>query len=164
MATYRSIASSETDAESPITQELMDALALNPPAIAEGASGAPKIEASALGTFVMMFDDLNASPSNDSVATSGVITTAFFEIVQQGGSSNIGETAGLRYRTATDGGSTPTSWTTLLGGGSTVSDGVLILNAFKETLPANTNYLEFELSPVGDDMNGYAKVTVTGES
>lgn len=43
MATYRSIASSETDADSPVTTDLMQALADNPTAIAEGASGAPKI-------------------------------------------------------------------------------------------------------------------------
>lgn len=43
MATYRSIAASETDANSPVTQTLMEALADNPTAIAEGAANAPVV-------------------------------------------------------------------------------------------------------------------------
>lgn len=43
MATYRSIASTEVDADSPVTSTLMQALRDNPTAIAEGQSGAPKI-------------------------------------------------------------------------------------------------------------------------
>lgn len=46
MATYRAIASTETDPNSPVTSTLMVALAENPLAIAEGASGAPKIAVS----------------------------------------------------------------------------------------------------------------------
>lgn len=46
MATYRAIASTEVDADSPVTETLMTALADNPTAIAEGASGAPKIAVS----------------------------------------------------------------------------------------------------------------------
>jgi hypothetical protein len=45
MATYRSIAGSETDANSPVTQTLMEALADNPTAIAEGATDAPVVNA-----------------------------------------------------------------------------------------------------------------------
>lgn len=43
MATYRSIADSETDPKAPVTSELMKALALNPIAIMEGQSGAPRL-------------------------------------------------------------------------------------------------------------------------
>lgn len=43
MATYRDIAPSEVDAQSPVKELLMQALANNPIAIAEGASGAPKL-------------------------------------------------------------------------------------------------------------------------
>lgn len=50
MATYRTIAASEVDADSPVTATLMEALAENPTAIAEGASGAPPIEDAALDT------------------------------------------------------------------------------------------------------------------
>ena len=49
MATYRSIAASETDADSPVTATLMEALAENPTAIAEGASGAPRVSPKATG-------------------------------------------------------------------------------------------------------------------
>jgi hypothetical protein len=41
MATYRAIAASETDADSPVTATLMTALADNPTAIAEGAANSP---------------------------------------------------------------------------------------------------------------------------
>ena len=41
MATYRAIASTETDPEAPLSSALIKALALNPTAIAEGATGAP---------------------------------------------------------------------------------------------------------------------------
>ena len=47
MATYRAIAASEVDADSPVTSTLVSALAENPTAIAEGAAGAPRIQASA---------------------------------------------------------------------------------------------------------------------
>lgn len=46
MATYRSIAASEVDADSPLTATLMDALANNPVAITELDSTAPKIKIS----------------------------------------------------------------------------------------------------------------------
>lgn len=44
MTTYRAIATTETDADSPVTATLMSALANNPTAIAEGSSGAPVSE------------------------------------------------------------------------------------------------------------------------
>jgi hypothetical protein len=43
MASYSTITSGQVDADSPVTATLMSALADNPTAIAEGASGAPKI-------------------------------------------------------------------------------------------------------------------------
>ena len=43
MATYRAIAASEIDPDSPVTATLMEALTDNPTAIAEGASGDPRV-------------------------------------------------------------------------------------------------------------------------
>jgi hypothetical protein len=51
MATYRTIASTETDAASPVTTTLVSALANNPTAIAEGAAGAPRVVGRALDVF-----------------------------------------------------------------------------------------------------------------
>lgn len=51
MATYRSIATTETDPQAPLTAALMKALEANPTAITEGASGAPRIAFEALGTW-----------------------------------------------------------------------------------------------------------------
>lgn len=50
MATYRSIATTETDPEAPLTSQLVKALEANPRAIAEGAPGAPRIEFPAMST------------------------------------------------------------------------------------------------------------------
>ena len=50
MTTYRTIASSEVDHNSPVTATLMAALKDNPTAITEGASGAPRIVNGALDT------------------------------------------------------------------------------------------------------------------
>lgn len=49
MATYRSIAATETDPFAPLTSALMKALDENATAITEGASGAPRILYDALG-------------------------------------------------------------------------------------------------------------------
>ncbi len=46
MATYRSIAATETDPQAPVTAALMKALDANPTAIAEGAPGAPVLTSS----------------------------------------------------------------------------------------------------------------------
>ena len=52
MADYRQITVGETLPDAPVTSDLMSALADNPVAIAEGASGAPKVQAAALRTYV----------------------------------------------------------------------------------------------------------------
>lgn len=51
MATYRAIATTETDPQAPVTSALMKALEANPTAITEGASGAPRIAFAALDTW-----------------------------------------------------------------------------------------------------------------
>lgn len=94
MATYRSIALSETDANSPVTQTLMEALADNPTAIAEGASGAPKLavnQASAIAgaSSNLVFsglDDFSGLIIRGSYASSDVSTTVTFEISTDGAS------------------------------------------------------------------------------
>jgi len=50
MTTHRTIASTETDPQAPGVSALFKALADNPTAIAEGASGAPRIQDAALDT------------------------------------------------------------------------------------------------------------------
>lgn len=81
MATYRAVAASETDALSPITSDLMTALADNPTAITEGADDAPYVQQGwhphngaewADGLFGSFYKF-----STDGAATSR--TTAFFD-------------------------------------------------------------------------------------
>lgn len=48
MAVYSAVAGGEKDAESPVDENLIDKLDQNPEAIAEGASGAPRIQTAAM--------------------------------------------------------------------------------------------------------------------
>ena len=84
MATYRSIAASETDANSPITQTLMEALADNPTAITEGATGAPRNVLKSLEELAVG----DTTRSQVSVTTAGTIsgyaTVHSFDFIQIG--------------------------------------------------------------------------------
>ena len=51
MTTYSAVASTEIDADSPITDALLSKLANNPTAITEGASGAPRIQFAAMDAW-----------------------------------------------------------------------------------------------------------------
>ena len=82
MATYREIAASEVDADSPFTTTLMEALDGNTTAIAEGAIGAPKmaiktfsgsagsgsVDITGLGTFSGVRIDIHFGNSNGGLA------------------------------------------------------------------------------------------------
>lgn len=72
MATYRTIAASEVDPDSPVTATLMQALTDNPTAIAEGATDAP-VQAAGWHPY----DSTNAGDGNDGefydFATDGAI-------------------------------------------------------------------------------------------
>ncbi len=60
MATYRAIAATEVDPDSPVTATLMEAAANNPTAIAEGASGAPYS-----GSAIRPHDGVTVGDGND---------------------------------------------------------------------------------------------------
>jgi len=100
MATYRAIAASEVDADSPVTATLVSALAENPIAIAEGAAGAPRIKylAGTVGSLlfgtgpdagygaVVAGSTLKPSGAIHSVSNLGSFTGAFIEGAAQAGS------------------------------------------------------------------------------
>ncbi len=127
MTTYRTIASTETDADSPVTVQLMTALADNPTAIAEGASGAPRVDGRALD--VVLNNSVVNIPQADAGGTTVLITntdltnisyvmiTGFADL---GGSFGSGNTTAfnMNYQTTTDGGSNWTGSTTFLATGS----------------------------------------------
>lgn len=112
MPDYRVVADSEVQPDAPVTSSLGFALRDNPAAIAEGASGAPKVQSEALnlraaasdrtsdGTLftINSADRLSQFLVNSYIFTSGTAATS----------------TSVRYRTSTDGGS---SW-----GGFTVFD------------------------------------------
>lgn len=58
MATYSAVTAGEKDADSPINVSLIDKLDQNPLAIAEGASGAPKIQTAAIQDDAVTNDKL----------------------------------------------------------------------------------------------------------
>jgi hypothetical protein len=73
MATYRTIAASEVDADSPATATLAAALAANPVAITEGATGAPRIQVGAFSGSVagdvLLWASESASINTDEAVT-----------------------------------------------------------------------------------------------
>ena len=85
MATYRTIAAGEVDADSPVTATLVSALAENPTAIAEGAAGAPRIQASAsagsVAGNVLLWASLKESAANNDVV---VVPQSYYRAVAAG--------------------------------------------------------------------------------
>lgn len=105
MTTYRTIASTETDGNSPVTVQLLTALADNPTAIAEGASGAPRVDGRAL-------DVVNAETSDATLTATNlanidyVLITGSLKLAHDSGGTSF-QNAAARFRLSTDGGS---SW------------------------------------------------------
>lgn len=129
MTTYRTIASTETDGYSPATVPLFTALADNPTAIAEGASGAPRVDGRALDV-VLNDTDVNV-PTGGGATTVLVTNTTFTNLsyVMVTGFADLGNPSSttsfsLNYQTTTDGGSNWTGSTTFLDTGAYSSDSV----------------------------------------
>lgn len=75
MTTYTVINNTDIDVDSPVTTSLMNKLRDNPIAIAEGASGAPKIQAAALDTNSVTADAIAAGAVGSSELGSSAVTT-----------------------------------------------------------------------------------------
>lgn len=111
MATYRAIASGETDPYAPIVASLMKALAANPIAIAEGASGAPRIMPLALQTYHQ-----RVALATDAAAVSVLSLDPETVISVVGNFANgPGDTSSLQVSASSDGGSTWGAWFSLTG-------------------------------------------------
>lgn len=75
MTTYSTITNGQIDQDSPITQPLMTALRDNPTAIAEGATGAPRIYGNAAATlFEVPILTVSAANTHDIGLAEGVTT------------------------------------------------------------------------------------------
>lgn len=162
MADWTDITDAQVAPKAPVTSELVTAFRDNVTAALEGATGAPKVEASALDTVVLVIPETTSSTTK-SHSTTNPFTKAFFEIVEtMTASGSDGDTASIRYRTATDGGSTPTSWTTIFSpktlNSGTVAEGSLV------TLPTGTNYIEIDTETTATRGTGFCKVTIGGFS
>ena len=135
MTTYTAIANGEIDQDSPVTQPLMTALRDNPLSIAEGTSGAPKVQSAALNMAV--------------ITSPGVLTglERVATMLCMASAHQAGEgTTSVRYRRSTDGGSTWTGYTTVvsatLPGGST-NDRTVVATA-QISMGPTYNAIEFE--------------------
>ncbi len=86
MATHTTIADGSVDAESPITESLMTALRDNPTAIAEGASGAPRIQTAAVEDNAITQDKIaDDSVGSDELSTVlGTDSTIVLTFVEYG--------------------------------------------------------------------------------
>ena len=75
MTTYTTIANSEIDQESPVTQTLMTALRDNPIAITEGSAGAPQIQTAAIANTAVTLAKLNIATRSFSGTIPGSTST-----------------------------------------------------------------------------------------
>lgn len=82
MAVWTDIPVSATDADSPITDALMTALAENPTALAEGAAGAPKIATSALDDLAVTQQKIANLTINDAKIVDGTMGHEKFQTDQ----------------------------------------------------------------------------------
>lgn len=105
MTTYRAISSSETQPDAPLTSELMIAAANNPVAIAEGATGAPRVVSKALGNLLAGLSEppftLTDLDDEDFIGLSAEVTGGTF----------TGQ-ASAEYALSNDNGSTWGAWVT----------------------------------------------------
>lgn len=121
MATWRTIASTEVDPDSPVTATLMEALADNPIAITERATGAPKVKGSLVGYQVFTISD-TYTPTTDVTMVEVIVTGG------GGGSDGTVETAGgggtsIIIIDLAAAGATEATITVGLGGTSSGTDG-----------------------------------------
>lgn len=118
MTTYTDTSTLNTDPNDPVSSVLLTALKDNPVAVAEGASGAPKIAAAAMGILLFADSDTVTQP-DQTTQTAGADVTRVDNIVimARGTASSSGGsdvTGTYEYRLSDDGGSTWGSWQTVL--------------------------------------------------
>ena len=106
MTTYTAITNGEIDQDSPVTQPLLTALRDNPIAIAEGASGAPKVQGQALDNVFLGFFEASGSSGSFSSAIpfDTQAKSLFIHDLQAPATSPYNRTIQARF--STDGGST----------------------------------------------------------
>lgn len=160
MATWRDIASSETQPKAPVTSELMTALALNPEAIAEGASGAPKIASKVIGGKTTSASPINIASLDDfsGVWVWGVIRpsgacTVTAELSDDGGSSYAAPTT---IMTIGSGATGPffLFFNLVTGGWKSVYDDGTIVQYGSGTLAGGgAGVTDLKLDPVNADMS-----------
>lgn len=124
----------------------------NVEAMAEGATGAPRIKSAALSFDVV---DNAAMPMSTTGLWGGIIGVGYIH----GSSGLSSQVINIQYRTSDDGGTTLSSWTTLvsrnIGTNSTQSP----MQPFNETFAAGVNYIEFRED---GDTGGDAVIEVFG--
>jgi hypothetical protein len=109
MTTYTEILNGEIDQDSPVTQPLMTALRDNPLAIAEGTSGAPKVQGKA-------FENVYIGAVNGTGTTeSAVVLPDGVKLIKLEVSGTVAASSIIfQVAYSTDGGTTYGSWQTAL--------------------------------------------------
>ncbi len=146
MTTYRTIASTETDGDSPVTVQLLTALADNPTAIAEGASGAPRVKPQAL-------DIRNAQATDSTLTATNLADLSYVMITGFIASRHVGDGSTamtLSYALSTDGGSNWGSSVYILSRLIVASDGTTRLGvSYVVDVSGSTNAIQITASGVG---------------
>jgi hypothetical protein len=114
MTTYTDPTTLNTDPNDPVTSVLLTALKDNPVAVVEGAAGAPKVSAAAMGVLIFA-DSATVTANNTTTLTSDGDLTRVDNVVVLGniststpGGSN--STAAYSYRLSSDGGASWGGW------------------------------------------------------
>ena len=89
MATYSAVTAGQKDADSPINVSLIDKLDQNPHAIAEGASGAPKIQSAALDSNVITQDKMADAAIGQAELKTGQAAVSSTALAATGGEPGV---------------------------------------------------------------------------
>lgn len=150
MATWTDIDDNDLLPGEPWTTTKAFAVRDNPIAISEGAPDAPKVQAAGTKCNIIGVNEVSVLADFTSVEN---IAYVWFDVlhIKHNDAGTTG-TIVYKYRTSTDGGTTKTSFTTLLtgqAGGSVVSTEKANGYSGGVAMPAGTNYIEIQADAEG---------------
>ena len=166
MATYRSITTTETDPQAPLTSSLLKALDANPTAIVEGAANAPKVMGQALDVILPYQNQVAAFPVIN--WTTGLDRATWLEFDVQVINTS-GSSAPIRARISNDGGATWAGYTNLVAivaTGANLNYRIIVnLQTGEAYTPGNGSFSSASISLPGGSPNAIEfQMNATGAS
>jgi hypothetical protein len=163
MTTYTDPSTLNTDPNDPVTSVLLTAVKDNPVAIAEGASGAPRVVAGALGTYLGTGSATAAGAILDVTDLADVGQVLVYGLLEVDAPADESATVKVQVAYSTDNGST-------FGSASDVPGASLTSGGSPETgqfiyvvaLTGGQNALRFSLQEIGDLSTLSGTITAIG--